>query len=72
MPWTKLVLIAMISAAAVAPNLGETVQKTISKCRPHNDQEYLTVCTVGSIQTNLEKAVWIDIGTTPSPRPKAH
>ena len=175
MPWTKLVLIAMISAAAVAPNLGETVQKNISKCRPHNDhlntphykvgvsyeapseipsgaeavpqmtvvhisinpdninrddllslvqvlksvfckeerlfavlfddpayiehiyvpvqplfrraeeskrgyyyidrksgQEYLTFCTLGSIQTNLEKAVWIDIGTTPSPRPKAH
>lgn len=32
--------------------------------------EYLTFCAVGSIQKNLAKAIWIDLGTTPSPKPK--
>lgn len=173
MHWTNLVLIAMISAAALGPDFGETMQKNISTCKPRNDllnaphyrvgvsyeapseipsgseavpqmtvvhisispdninrddllrfahvlksvfckedrlfavlfddpayieqiyvpvqplfrraeeskkgyyyldrkngQEYLTFCQAGSIKNNLANAVWIDLGTTPSPKPK--
>jgi hypothetical protein len=173
MHWTKLVLIAMISAAALVPNFGDTMRKKISRCKPQNDhvnapdyeigvtyeapseipsgleavpqmtvvhisispdninrddllrlvhvlksvfckedrlfavlfddpayieqiyvpvqplfqraeqskrgyyyvdrksgQEYLTFCAAGSIRKNLVKAVWIDLGTTPSPKPQ--
>jgi hypothetical protein len=34
-------------------------------------QEYLTFSTVGSIRKNLATAAWIDLGTTPSPKPKS-
>lgn len=33
-------------------------------------EEYLTFSTAGTIQKNTDKAVWIDLGTKPSPRPR--